>query len=367
MSADPEDDIRHLVAEARELPDGPVKADLLDEAARVADKMKDIGLGFVLRKMVMAAALGGGLPDRMTVAFGWCVAQSDKHPEEIPRDDILWEYRWVISELPHFPEVPRAQIDETIAEMTRRYKSAGSTLRPVHMLRLFTYSKMGDRPTADAARREWEAADRDWLSDGPRQELNLLVNYLCFAGQYREAVKKSADVLAGRVDEPGFFGQDSAELLIPLLELGRVADAARVQKGGYRYMAKKPGFLSHIAFHVEFLARVDDFATAVKVVDEHLPIALATKQFVYRTHFLGAALLLVGRMRYAGHTRHKFRLPAEVPVASGWRGCDLVELTHWLNADVAAYSERFDARNGNTYFTDKLAAVPELAARPAAE
>jgi hypothetical protein len=301
----------------------------------------------------------------MALAFSWCVGASDKNPKEVDRDGILWQYRWVISELPHFPEVPRKQIEDTIGEMSRRYQAAGSTLRPVHLMKVFTYTKMGDIPAATAAGEKFNAAGRDWLSDGERQELNLVVNYLCAAGRHEEAIRLSGNVMTGRVDDEGFFGQDSAELLIPLLEIGKVADAVRVQRSGYRYLARKHWVLAHIAFHVEFLARVDNFAAAVKVVDDHLPIAAATKQYVYRTHFLRSVLLLVGRLRYAGNERFKIRLPKDIPVDTGWRGVDLVDLTKWLHAEVKDYSARFDARNGNTYFADKLAAVPDLAARKA--
>jgi hypothetical protein len=139
----------------------------------------------------------------------------------------------------------------------------------------------------------------------------------------------------------------------------------RVGRSGYRYIAKNPGRLCHIAFHVEFFARTDNWASAEKVVSDHMPIAMTTKQFVYRTHFLRACLLLVGRLRYANYSTYKFRLPAEVPLKAGWRGYDLEELTAWLNAEVTDASLKFDARNGNRYFADKLAALPELAARPA--
>ncbi len=361
----PDDEIRRLVGEARALPDGPTKLDLLDEAARIADARNDVPAGFAVRKLILAAALGGGLPEQMMVAFAWCAAQSDRHPTDIPPETILWEYRWVISELPHFPQVPRAQIEETVAEMTRRYRAAGSTLRPVHLLRTFTYVKLGDVPAATAAHRDWQQAPRDWLSDSPRQELNLTVNFLTFAGRHREAIDACPNVLAGRVDEPEFFGQDSAELLIPLLEAGRVADAARVQRSGYRYLAKKQRYLAHLGFHVEYLARVDNWAGAQKVFEEHAPLALTTKQYYDRFQFHRGCLVFLERLRRAGHDRFKFRLPDSIPVAPTNRVYDLAELAGWLRSDLADFAARFDARNGTSYFTDRLNAVADLATRPA--
>src|ERR671935_3056317 len=92
-------DVRRLLAEAAGLPPGPVQVELLAEAARVADSHNDTATGFRVRKRLMDAALSGGQPDRMAVAFTWCVAQSDRDPEAVPPTEILWQYRWVISNL----------------------------------------------------------------------------------------------------------------------------------------------------------------------------------------------------------------------------------------------------------------------------
>lgn len=359
------EELRRLIAEADELPNGPAKTAVVAEAVRVADAMQDAELGFLTRKQLMSAALGGGDPDQMAAAFAWCVAASDRNPDAIPPEKLLWEYRWVISELAHFPQVPRAQIEATMAEMTDRYRAAGSTLRPVHLLRTYTYVRMGDLKAAEAAYLKFSATGRDWLSDSERQELNLSVHFLVAAGRGDAAIVRSKGVLAGRVDEPGFFGEDSAELLGPLLDRDRVDDAVRVQRAGYKYLARKHGYLWHYSLHIAFLARIDEFTAAARVVTDHLPIALDSKQFADRTHFLRSVLLLVGRLRRQGNGRCRLRLPKGLPVASDADGCDLAALEQWLRHEVADYSAQFDARNGTTYFADKLAAVAELAARPA--
>jgi hypothetical protein len=362
---DDHSDIRRLLAEAAELPPGPVQVELLAEAARVADAHNDAAIGFHVRKRLMDAALSGGQPDRMAVAFAWCVAQSDRDPKAVPPEEILWQYRWVISNLPQFPEVPRKQIEDAVADMTARYRAAGSTLRPVHLLRLNTAIKLRDSEMATAAHRDWQAAGRDWLSDDPRTEQSFVVDYLVFVGRDREAVEACPQVMAGRVDDPHFFGTDSAELLAPLLNLGRVADAVRVQRSGYRYIARRHRYLDMVGAHVEFLARLDNFAPAGKAFEGHAGYALATKQQIDRFDFFWGTLVLVERLRRAGHDSFKLRLPREFPVGPRDRKHDLAELAAWLRADLADLGARFDARNGNRYFADRLSEVTELVVSPA--
>jgi hypothetical protein len=362
---EPRDDITRLLREAADLPNGPAKVELLSEAARVADSGNDTRTGFAVRRLLMDAGLGAGQPDQMTVAFTWCVAQSDRDPEAVPPTDILWQYRWVISHLPQFPQVPRAQIEDAIADMTRRYQAAGSTLRPVHLLRLNTAIKLRDRAMAAEAKEAWEKSGRDWLSDDPRTEQSFVVDYLVFVGRDREAVDLCPQVMAGRADDVHFFGTDSAELLIPLLNLGRVADAARVQRSGYRYVARKNRYLDMLGCHVEFLARTDNFPAAIKVFEEHVGYALTTQQLMDRFDFLRAGLILVERLRRAGHVLFKLRLPKELPVRAADRAYPLAELADWLRADLTGLADRFDARNGNDDYATQLRAVPDLAARPA--
>lgn len=363
--SDPLDNIRRLVHEADELPNGPLKVQLLEQAAHVADTMNDVVLGFKVRKMLMGAALKGGRPEQMTTAFTWCVAQSDRDPTNIPPEQILWQYRWVISELPHFAEVPRKQIDDTIQEMITRYRAAGSTLRPVHLLRMVTAVRLGDVAMGATAYEDWQRAGRDDLSDSPRQEQNLVSNFLAFANRREELFKVSKSVLDGRVDEPGFFGEDSSELLIPLLELDRAADAVRVQRSGYRYLARKEGYLHHLSFHVEFFARIDNWPGAIKVFEEHVGMALATRQYCDRFRFLRAGLILSERLQRSGQTVLKLKLPPELPIKPQGRAYDLRELSDWIRADISGYAQRFDARNGTPYYMGLLRSIGSIVTAPA--
>ena len=350
--------IDRLLAEAADLPEGPAKVDLIAEAARVADAHGDVRRGFAVRKELLSAALDGGQPDQLTVAFTWCLAQSDADPEAVPPDEILWQYRWVVSNLPQFPQVPRAQIEDAIADMTRRYRAAGSTMRAVHLLRVNVAIKLKDPAAATAALEDFRSAARDRWSDNPRTEQSFLVDYLTFVGRDQEAVEHCPQVLAGRVDSPHFFGGDSAQLLAPLLNLGRADDAVRVQRAGYRYVARRHRYLDMVGLHIECLARLDDFPAAVKAFEDHSRFALDTKQVMDRFDFFWGALVLVERLRRV-RRRPPFRLPKQLPASPD-------DLAAWLRADAAGLAKRFDARNGNTYFADRLKQVDDLVARPAA-
>ncbi|OWK46668.1 hypothetical protein [Fimbriiglobus ruber] len=345
-------DIQRLLTEAADLPDGPVKVELITEATRVADVRGDVQAGFQVRKELMETALRCGQPDVLTVAFSWCLAQSDRDPVAIPVESILWEYRWVVNDLTVFPQVPLRQVIDAIADMSGRYRAAGSLLRAIYLMTMNVALRLRNPAMAAEAYAKWKQARRDVWSDSARTEQSFVASFLVFTRQYQAAVDHCPQVLAGRPDDLHFFGTESSELLMPLLALGRVADAVRVQRSGYRYVARKLRYLDSVGYHVEFLARMNNFATAVKAFEDHATFAVETQMPLDRLEFFRAALILVERMRRAGTTTLKLRLPATFPAQAGDNKYDLGELAARLRSDVADLGAKFDARNENTYYAD---------------
>src|SRR5262249_61142281 len=134
VSASYQAQINDLLYEAAVLPHGASKVALLEEAVRLADSHGDIGLGFDVRKDLVNACNFSGFPEKTLVAFSWRLAQVDRSPEEFDENDLLWEYKWIATLLPQYPQITRTQILEMLDDLKRRYLHAGSSLRPVYSL-----------------------------------------------------------------------------------------------------------------------------------------------------------------------------------------------------------------------------------------
>src|SRR5687767_13321199 len=157
-------DVAALLAEARQLDEGPGKIELLQEAVRRADLARDPEAGYEARLQLMESALVCGSADVLLVAYSWCLAQAERDPDRFNLSEVLWRYRWAIAYMPTFPEVSRDRIDAALADMTARYKRADVSLLPVHLLRWKVALRMRDGRAASAARRAWQRARRDWLT-----------------------------------------------------------------------------------------------------------------------------------------------------------------------------------------------------------
>lgn len=357
-------EIEKLMAEADGLKDGPAKAAILEQAVAIADTHQDVKLGYAARKKLLPACLDSGQPDLMLVAYSWCLAQCDRDPSQFDLDDILWEYRWVVSEMTTFPAVSRPQIEDALADITRRYLAAGSTLRPIHLLAMNVRNSLKDKPAATACYERWKEAARDRYSDDAETERAFVADYYFFQEMYADAIRMCDPILKGKMKSEHFFGSDCADLLYPLWKLGRKDDADRCHKKGYRYVAWNHRYVDCCGDHVEYLALVNDWPRVTRLVEKHLPVALLARKPNDRLLFLRACYVWAERMRRAGRATVAVGLPSDFPVAPTDGKYDLAELAAWFKADVAAASAAFDARNGNDWFARRLARCDEDIAAP---
>ena len=345
-----------LLEQAELFEDGPAKVAAFEEAARIADEHRDVRLGYLARKKLLPACLDAGQPDLMLVAYSWCLAQCDRDPTHFDSDGILWEYRWVISEMPTFPQITRPQIEAALVDITRRYLAAGSTLRPIHLLRMNVCISIKDKPGAAEAMKHWERAPRDRFSDDAETERAFLADCYFFREDYEAAFRQCESVLKGRVLSKHFFGSDCADLLYPLWVTGQSDLAEQCHKKGYRYVATGARYVDCCGDHVEYLALSGKPTRCVRLIEKHLPVALAARKPNDRMAFLRAMYVFATTMIRYGQSSVRMKLPLDCPApALGPYHYDLKELATWLQTDVAEWSARYDARNGNAYYAERLA------------
>jgi hypothetical protein len=355
MSDDYKVEVQKLTQRAGGLQDGPAKVALLEEAVRLADTHNDTELGFKTREGLIKAGTFSGYPEKSLVAFSWCLAQSDREPEKFPERELLWEYKWVMSAAARFPQVSRQQIDEMIEDMTRRYQRCEAALRPVYKLRHRIAVEMGERKTARTYYRQWQEAKTGWPTDCPACERSDLVEYLVFEDEDELAVRAAAPILAGHLRCAEIPHLTLAVLLLPLLRLGRLEEAAACHEKGYRLVAGNREFIPQHGEHVAFLALTGNLARAARLLEKHLPWAAETAVLWRRFQFYLAARLLLERLRDAGEAALTLHLPQSFPAYREGGRYEVAALAAWLDHELADLAARFDARNGNDYFTRRIA------------
>ncbi len=333
---------------------GPTKTALMEEAVRMADTLGDIELAYKIREDLITAASFGGQPDLAIVHFSWCLSQFDRNPDHDDEHNLLWKYKWIVSRLPNFPQIPRQEIERMLDDMERRYRAHGSSLHAVYNERRSVAMDMGDVEAAKRAHTRLQKTRRDHLADCAACVANKLICYYRFRNQHRRAVQEGSSLIQRNLRCTEVPAVTFGRLLIPLLKLKRPEEAMRYHQMGYRLNTRNPGRLGALLRHLEFLALTDNFAEAVRAIQKHLPVALTSTDPDDHFEFFRVAWLVFDRLHESGKDSIKLRMPADFALAQeeGKYQTDL--LAKSFHDQAHALALRFDARNGNDFYRRKL-------------
>jgi cellulose synthase operon protein C len=353
-----EEELWHLLAEARDMPYGAGQIALVEQVVQHADAAGLDEVRFAGRMFATHAYTHGGEPAKAFVTFSWCLGEYDREPSRRSREDerlLLWHFKYVTNALTAFPEVPLARTYAVVDDMERRYRAGGHSLHAVHRQRWGIANHVGDAPAAEEWYTRWCAAPRDQNSDCEGCDPGAKVSHLVECGRDEEAIVLAGPVLQRRLTCPEQPQSILTDLLLPYLRTGRLAEAADAHRRAYRAMRGNLADLGTIADHLMFCAWTGNESRGLEIVQRHLgwldrsPSPWATMRFA------AAAARVLDGLVTGGHADLTVHRPggADVPIA---------ELAGELAGTARDLGARFDDRNG----TDRQGArVAEwLAAEP---
>lgn len=350
--------VEALLKRAESIPHGLSQVAICEEAVRLADRHQDVCAGFQARMQYVTATMFAGQPEKMLVAYWWLLSTYDRDPESYDAFELLWQYKWVVAALPDFPQISRQQIEEMLRDMQRRYEEVGASLHAVCNKRRAAYLKMGDRAGAEAAHQELARHRRDELSDCKACEMDEEVEFAFFVGDLERGVQRARPILRGEFSCGEVPHLTYARLLRPLLQLGLGHEAMRYHLTGYRKISATPAqFIAQIAKHIEFLTLTDNLSRAGKLLEKHLALAMDTMVLSWRFDMFRAAKLFLERLMDKGRQTLKIRLPEFFPLYNEMNAYRVSELAHWFTQRVRELAQRFDERNGNDWYSKKVANV----------
>jgi hypothetical protein len=350
-----------LREEAERLGDGPEKIAVLEEAVRHADATGDLRLQYSTREDLVEAAYFGGAPDKAVVAYTWCLAQFDRNPGEFDEWRLLWRYKWMINVIPDFPQIPRGQIYEMLADMERRFRRGGYGLRSIYQYRYRIARLMGDREEAVENYHRAQRERTDAVSDCQACRIDEQSSFHVYTGDDARALELARPLLDFRhfcrtVPERTF-----ARLLLPLLRMGRPDQAADYHRLGYRLSeARTHGSIEYVSDHLVYLALAGEAGRALELLGKHYRWSETNHNPHERFMFYRAAWLALDVLADADAREAAVRLPPTFPLHEEGGVYETTRLRDWFSARALELARRFDERNGNDHYTRELADIDAL-------
>ncbi|WP_346121389.1 hypothetical protein [Nonomuraea roseola] len=351
-------DVEEMLDQAREMPYGEARSILLEQALKAA--AHDRELAFEVRLELTEAYQYGAEPAKSFATFSRSVAEYDADPgrwSDWHTYSLLWQFKWIASDMRRFPEIPLQRAYDALEEMERRYTQAGYGSHAIHTQRTYVAEHIGDRAAADEWFHRWQTTPRDDMSDCEGCDPSGKVWHLAWMGRDEEAIELAAPVVAGHltchVQPQGIL----SNLLLPYVRTGRLEAAAAAHLRAYRLVQGDANYVDDFGDHMEFCALTGNETRGLEILQRELPLLDRSPTPSDRMHFAGCAALLLRRLEDLGHGGLTVRRDgSDVP---------LDRLRAELESDARDLAARFDARNGTGEQTRRLEA--RLAAEPLVE
>ncbi|WP_163513496.1 hypothetical protein [Fodinicola acaciae] len=354
-----EAELRNRLEESENLPYGDGRTAVVEEILAQAEAIGGgpSKLAFDVRMELISCYENGAQPDRAFVPFAWCLAAFDRGELEFTDWDaelLRWYYKWMIGAMRRFPTIGLNQVNAALDDMERRYRAGGHSMHAVHMLRCLIHSHLGDRDAAEEEFAKWIASPRDENSDCAGCEPTKQLSHHVWMGRDEEGLALAEPVVAGQLgcrEQPQSM---LAEMMLPLVRVGRLDEAREAHLKAYRRHRGNRDAMADIADHIEFCALTGNEARGLDILTRHLDWVDRPREPYSDMAFAASGALLLRRLEEIGH--------GDLTVS--WRSADVPvrQLRTELTERVRTIAAKFDARNGNTYQSERFEGI--MAAQP---
>jgi tetratricopeptide (TPR) repeat protein len=351
-----------LIEQSGEVPEGDEQISLCEEAVRAADAAGDLKLQYYARDKLVSAGLFGGHTEKALVAYSWCLAQFDKNPGVFSQWTILWKYKWMMGQVRNFPQVPKDRIYEMLDDLTDRMRKAGYGMRAVYNQRYRLEKFWDNKALAVEYFRKMEEQPRDEISNCSACELDDRVSFHIYCGEDARALELARPIVEGQETCGSVPHHTYANLLLPLVRLGRQPEALVYHRRGYELIADNLRYLDDIGDHLIFLALTENFERALSLFAKHYSWIEKSKDLFHRFGFFRAAWLLFELVAVQERKPLRLALPRSFPGYQIGEEYDPVTLAAWFKDAAAELGRRFDERNDTDAFASLMFQTSSLKA-----
>lgn len=359
-------DTQTLLEQANALPYGLERLAIVEEAVRQADLNQDSEGAYEARKELIVSADYAGQSEKMLVAFAWCLAYLDEHPEELgwwEARSLAWYHKWVLVAAHHFPQIPLSRVRELHDDYLRRTRALGVGAGSVPYFRLQLAMHRGDPDDARTAFSLWQFAARDMLSDCVACEAQTVADYHEFIGDDAGCVKQVEKMLERDLTCAHIPHATHGMVLPALMRLGRWDAARKHHEQGREMVQENNDHLTPQARHLEYLSLTDPEG-ALDWYARHLPWAERTNELDDRLDYHLASTLLFTRLKQDGQGVVALTLPQDLPGHQMDGHYDVQERLDHHTTEVNRLAGLFDARNGLTFHCLRLGRTLDLLELP---
>lgn len=305
------------------------KEEFLFDEIRDAVETQDLALAAQICDFVLNdefEKFGAFLRTRALMWLTDYIAQNLKENEsEYPNFDdfvdCLWKFKWIVSGVAQSSVIEKELIDEVNEAMLFYYERMELSLAAYYKALMNQNIDMGDAREAKVNYELWKKLAKDDMADCEACEASGEIAYLNFAGEHAAALELAAPILSGELTCGEVPHTTYVPILFSMIKTGKIEEAKALLPKAAATIESNPRVINEIALLIEIAVRLGERETALNLARKHSAAILEGNDDLNDLRFFIAVSAFGDESDYK------------------------------IAVEIAG---KFDARNGNTYYSDYL-------------
>jgi tetratricopeptide (TPR) repeat protein len=323
---------------------------LLKQAINIADACNDIEWGFDLRLDLIRDEKETSHCDESLPAFTWILDIYEKNPELFNEEDFLWEYKWMLGSVRRNSLISLEQIESIIEDFKTRLLRNGYSLRPYYTTKAHLAFFLDN---LDDARKYIEMRNlevRDEMSNCRACELDDDVELELRLGNFEKALTMGNSMLTKKVTCTHMPFSCYCTCVKYFQKAGDMEKAYEYFQKAETDLAELSDIsqISEIGIMVRFLTDFDK-EKAWTFFEQHAHWNIDSEDYL---DFLFSVSVLP---LWAGEGKRVLNVNPSLEWYRKDNTYDLKEVYNFYYKKAKDLAERFDKRNGNSYFSEQFA------------
>ena len=233
----------------------------------------------------------------------------------------LWKFKWIVSGVAKSSAIEKELIDKVNDAMLFYYERLELSLAAYYKALMNQNIDMGDAREAKANYELWKKLAKDDMGDCEACEASDEIAYLCFVGEHEAALSLAAPILSGELTCTEVPHTTYAPILFSMIKTGKTWEAKALLPKAAATIESNPRVINMVTPLIEIAIRLDEREMALNLARKHSAAILEGNDDLNDLRFFIAVS--------AFGDENDYKIAVEI-------------------------AGKFDARNGNTYYSDYL-------------
>lgn len=327
------------------------KADLLKEAARIADENEDVRWAVEIRLDQIYELNILSADSEMINVFAKVLDDYENHKDLIDEDDILWKYKWIWDSTFALPEIPMEQIKAVGEDYKERILRNGYSPRTYYHRWSVEYTRTRQY---EKAKEYIEKMLAEKVDDQSCEacEINFMLDYYLETGQFEEAYSRAQPLITKQT----FCYEANLRAFLKLpyyaMKAGKPEIAAELCEKAEEALKERENdeyLLLYMGLFIAYYMMVNPergWEYTVRCIEWSL------RTGTYKMYRFCCDM--VEALKYESRSEVNLELPEEFPLYRPEGVYAVSELREYFYKQAEELAVRYDARNGNSAYLDRL-------------